>query len=99
MNSEDQYIKASQYDNKANRHNFQVFHHRLKKRPWQALSYAILMGILAANGFFNLVNSPRWDRHPWMGSAIGFIALIPACYFLFTAITSLYQPYQPKRKG
>jgi len=96
MDREDQYLKASRYDIKASRHNFQVFHRRLKKRPWLALFFSILMGILAANGFFNLVNSPRWDRHPWMGWLLGTIALIPGVYFLTTAVSSIYQRYKDK---
>jgi hypothetical protein len=96
MDMEDQYLKASRYDIKASRHNFQVFHCRLKKRPWLALFFSILMGILAANGFFNLVNAPRWDLHPWMGSSLGAIALIPGVYFLATAVDSLCQRYKGK---
>jgi len=90
MSIEDKYIKASRYDTAAARHNFLVFHCRLLNHPWQALSLAILMAILAANGFFNLIDSPRWNLHPWMGWMIGAIAFLPACYFLFNALSGFF---------
>jgi hypothetical protein len=89
MGAEEEYIKASRYDIKANRHNFQVFHNRLSTQPWLALTLALFMGFLAVCGFYNLFDSPQWSRHPWMGWSIGAIALLPACYFLVCAVAGV----------
>lgn len=86
MEKKEQYVRASDYDLPASRHNFLVFHRRMTARPWRAAAATLGMGLLAANGFLNLIRSPTWDAHPWMGWTIGTIALVPACYFLTCAI-------------
>ncbi len=86
MEKKDQYVRASDYDLPASRHNFLVFHRRMTNRPWRASAAALGMGLLAANGFFNLTRAPGWDAHPWMGWTIGTVALVPTCYFLTCAV-------------
>lgn len=80
------YIKASRYDIKAQWHNGRMFHRELVARPWRALGLAIGMSILGANAGFNLVEAPRWDRHPWMGWLLGGLALLVGSYFLLCAV-------------
>jgi hypothetical protein len=98
MDSEDKYIKASRYDVKAGRHNFKVFHCRLTARPWRALLLALFMGLLAANGFCNLIDSPRWNHHPWQGWTIGAVALFCSCYFLLCAATGFFALFATMKK-
>ena len=86
MISEKGYIKASRYDIKAQWYNGRVFHRELVARPWRALGFAIGMSILGAIAGFNLVDAPRWDRHPWMGWFLGGLALLVGYYFLLCAV-------------
>jgi len=90
MGREDNFIKTSRYNLKDNIHNLKAFHHALTARPWQALSLAILMGMLAVSSFFNLIDAPQWHRHPWMGWTVGTIGLLPTCYFLFIAVAGCF---------
>jgi hypothetical protein len=99
MGVEDQYIKASRYANKANRHNFQVFHNRLITQPLLALILAVFMGFLAVCGFYNLIDSPQWSRHPWMGWTIGGIALMSAGYFLVCAVAGVLALFTGKYRS
>ena len=85
MNSKTKYIKASRYDIKAQWHNSRLFHGDLVMRPRLAFACAIGMGILAVNAGFNLLDAPRWSRHPWMGWLLGGFALLFVCYFLLCA--------------
>ena len=86
MISEKGYIKASKYDIKTQWHNGCVFHYELVARPWRALAFAIGMSILGLNAGFNLVDTPQWNRHPWMGWLLGGLALLVGCYFLLCAV-------------
>ena len=86
MISEKGYIKASKYDIKTQWHNSRVFHDELVARPWRALAFAIGMSILGLNAGFNLVDTPQWNRHPWMGWLLGGLALLVGCYFLLCAV-------------
>lgn len=98
MKIDDKYTKASRYNIRANKHNFQVFHRRLLIRPWQGLFLALLMSALAANGFFNLIDSPQWNRHPLQGWIIGAIAVLPACYFFFVLGLVFWQDKSPENE-
>ena len=86
MISEKGYIKASRYDLKSQFHNGRVFHRELVVRPWRALGFAIGMSILGVTAGFNLVDAPRWGRHPWMGWLLGGLVLLVGCYFLLCAV-------------
>jgi len=90
--SENKYIKASRYDIKAQWHNSGVFHHKLMAQPWRALGFGIGMSILGAIACFNLLDAPRWERHPWMGWLLGGLALVVGCYFLLCAVLGWRPP-------
>ncbi len=92
MKADDSYIKARGTDIKAQRHNLRLFYRRLAARPWQALWLALGMTVLAIIPIFNLVNSPVWHRHPWMGWLVGGLALIVAISFFVTALKSWLRP-------
>ena len=86
MTPTNEYRKASRYNLDAQRHNRRVFHGVLVAHPWHALALAVSMSLLAVTAGFNLVDSPRWIRHPWMGWLLGGIAAVPAAYFFVCAL-------------
>lgn len=86
MEFDDQYIKASRYDLRGQAHNRRLCHRVLVVHPWRAVACANGMGVLAAIPALNLVDAPRWDRHPWMGWFLGSFALLFVCYFLYCAL-------------
>lgn len=96
---DDRYVKASRYDLKAQSHNRQVFHRHLLMHPWQALSCAIGMSLLAANAALNWMEAPRWIRHPWMGWILAGIAGLVTCYFLMCALRGWQIPPSHEEDG
>lgn len=86
MEKKVRYVRASDCDLPASRHNFPVFHRRKTSRPWRAAAARLPWACWPQTACLNLIRSPTWDAHPWMGWTIGTIALVPACSFLTCAV-------------
>ena len=86
MESADRYIKARGYDLDAQRHNRGVFHRSMLRRPWLALLFGLGMSALGAAAWFNWLDAPRWQRHPWEGWVLGGMAALVAGDFFITAV-------------
>jgi hypothetical protein len=92
---DDRYVKASRYDLEAQAHNRRVFHRHLLMHPWQALSCAIGMSLLAANAAMH----PRWVQLSWMGWILVALAGLMACYFLTCALQGWRNPPPSPQDG
>lgn len=83
---ESRYVKASDYDIKAQRHNHSVFRKRMQKRPW----IPFMIGTVSAGAGALLLFSPSikscWER-PVQPMILGGLVLLLGCYFFSISAT------------